>query len=83
MGRSLAVRILRVKGATMGLDEKGQMIVQCGIELLNVKEELFQLETEPPSPALEWRIALLKERKDDLLSRVGELSSGGTRLASG
>lgn len=64
----------------MGLDEKGQMIVQCGIELLNVKEELIELETEPPSPALQRRMALLKERKHQLLSRVGELSS--TRLAS-
>jgi hypothetical protein len=40
----------------MGLDERGQLIVQCGIELLNVKEELLQLEIEPPSPALERRM---------------------------
>jgi hypothetical protein len=65
----------------MGLDERGQLIVQCGIELLNVKEELLQLEIEPPSPALERRMTLLNERKHRLLSRVGELSSGGTRLA--
>lgn len=65
----------------MGLDERGQLIVQCGIELLNVKEEMLQLEIEAPSPALERRMALLNERKHRLLSRVGELTGGGTRLA--
>jgi len=70
-----------MKEATVGLDERGQLIVQCGMKLLSVKEELLQLEIEPPSPALERRMALLKERKHRLLNRVGELSSGGTRLA--
>jgi hypothetical protein len=62
----------------MGLSEHGRLIVQCVIDLLNVKEELFELASEQPSGERQSRMALLDKRKYQLLNRVTELGNAST-----
>jgi hypothetical protein len=58
----------------MGLDAKGRKIVQCGIELLNVKEALSDLSRGELTTAQKAQLARLEQRKIDLLTEVGVLS---------
>jgi hypothetical protein len=55
----------------MELDANGKKIVQCGMELLNVKEELFELSSGELTEAQQLRFAALERRKIALLAEVG------------
>ena len=54
----------------MGLDAKGKKIVECGMELLKVKEELFELSAFEPTDSHPLRAARLELRKEALLTEV-------------
>ena len=58
----------------MGLDEKGKKIVQCGIEFLDVKEQLSNLLSGELNAAQRERLARLQNRKLELLTEVGALT---------
>jgi hypothetical protein len=58
----------------MGLDAKGRKIVQCGIELLNVKEALSDLSTGELTSVQRALLARLERRKIDLLTEIAVLS---------
>jgi hypothetical protein len=63
----------------MGLDAKGRKIVQCGIELLNVKEALSDLSIGELTTTQQVQQARLEQRKSDLLTEVGVLSAAESR----
>jgi hypothetical protein len=63
----------------MELDAKGKRIVQCGIEFLSVKEELSKLSNVELDSAQQERLTRLRQRKLELLTEVGALSTGETQ----
>jgi hypothetical protein len=63
----------------MGLDAKGRKIVQCGIELLNLKEALSDLSCGEPTAAQQAQLDRLEQRKIDLLTEVCRLSGAESR----
>ncbi len=63
----------------MGLDAKGRKIVQCGMELLNVKEALSELSNGELTTAQQAQLDRLEQRKIDLLTEVCGLSGAESR----
>jgi len=45
----------------MGLDANGKKIVECGIELLQVKDELFDLSASEPTHSQAARVAMYSQ----------------------
>ena len=58
----------------MGLSANGKKLVECGIELLDVKEELLSLSNQEPSTARKERLSRLEHRKKEILDEVNGLS---------
>jgi hypothetical protein len=58
----------------MGLSATGKKLVQYGIELLDVKEELLNLSYQEASAEREMRLARLEHRKKKILDEVKDLS---------
>lgn len=67
-------RAITQKRCDMGLSATGKRLVQCGIELLDVKEELLNVSSQEPSAAQQKRLAQLEHRKKAILEEVSSLS---------
>jgi hypothetical protein len=57
----------------MGMNATGKRIVECAMELMRVKELLFDLSRADLTPDQQVQLARLEQRKLDLLAEVGVL----------